>query len=556
LEKGTAEALENLFHSADNTPHKLRALWSLSATETLCYTTLLTNDGLTSVREPVRAWSARLLIEGHSNLAIKRGIGPQDRPAAQKLATENLLLRSRAEPSAAVRVAMISAVQRADGALRRELLNDWLTVLGPKSEPTEVQMLWYALSRELPLQPDQADSFLYGTQAPLIRRNVVRFVMSQPNLEPALSNLLGRIRKYHGEDVAPELLHEVRIGLTGMKSPKPPASWAEAYAQFRASEYASIRNEAEAIAVIFGDKDAIAALLKRITDTGAKADERRAAIELLAPRKLPDFAKTLHALLDDPAMRGPAIRALAGFPDADTPAAVLKAYPKLTAEEKLDAVQTLAARTAFARELLDAIEKGTIPRSDVPVVTARQVLALNDKATAERLEKVWGKVGTASKERAALVTKWKAELTDQALKDANAANGRMLFAKHCAACHKMFGEGQSVGPELTGSQRSNLDYILENVIDPSAVVPREFQMVNFTLSDDRVVGGIVLRETKDAVTVRTTNDTLTLPTADIVTRKQTPLSIMPEGLLDQMKPAEVRDLIAYLRAKEQVPVPK
>src|SRR5262249_22216633 len=111
---------------------------------------------------------------------------------------------------------------------------------------------------------------------------------------------------------------------------------------------------------------------------------------------------------------------------------------------------------------------------------------------------------------------------------------------------------QSVGPELTGSQRANLDYVLENVIDPSAVVPREFQMVNFTLADDRVVGGIILRETKDAVTVRTVNDTFTIATADIVTRKPTSMSIMPEGLLDQMKPEEVRDLVAYLRAKEQV----
>ena len=72
----------------------------------------------------------------------------------------------------------------------------------------------------------------------------------------------------------------------------------------------------------------------------------------------------------------------------------------------------------------------------------------------------------------------------------------------------MFGEGQAVGPELTGSQRANLDYVLENVIDPSAVVPREFQMVNFTTKDERVVSGIVLRETKDAVTVRTTNETV------------------------------------------------
>ncbi|MBY0459725.1 MAG: c-type cytochrome, partial [Gemmataceae bacterium] len=316
------------------------------------------------------------------------------------------------------------------------------------------------------------------------------------------------------------------------------------------------RREAEALAVLFGDKDAIAALLKRVTDTKANTDDRRAAVELLAPRKLPDFAKTLHALLDDAEMRGVAIRSLAGFTDANTPAAILKAYPKLTAEEKADAVQTLAARVGFAKELLDAVEKGTVPRTDVPVTAARQVLALNDKATSERLEKVWGKITPVAKERAALIKKWKDTLTEASIKKADVVNGRVLYTKHCASCHKMFGEGQAVGPELTGSQRANLDYVLENVIDPSAVVPREYRLVNFTLTDDRVVSGIVLRETKDALSIRTTNDTLTVATADIATRKETNLSLMPEGLFDQMKPDEVRDLVAYLRAKEQVPIPK
>jgi putative heme-binding domain-containing protein len=313
---------------------------------------------------------------------------------------------------------------------------------------------------------------------------------------------------------------------------------------------------AEELGVMFDYDPMLRALKDRVTDAKAKIEDRRAAVQLLASKKPTNFAKTLHGLLTDPALRGTAIRALANFADADTPAAILKAYPKFTAEEKTDAVQTLTARVGFAKELLDAVEKGTIPRADVPVTAARQILALNDKTTSARLEKVWGKITPVAKERAALMKKWKDVLTEDAIKKADVVNGRMVFTKHCASCHKMFGEGQAVGPELTGSQRANLDYVLENVIDPSAVVPNEYRLINFTLNDDRVVGGIVLRETKDAVTVRTVNDTLTIPTADIVTRKQTPLSIMPEGLFDAMKPDEVRDLVAYMRAKEQVPIPK
>src|SRR5207249_1451950 len=83
------------------------------------------------------------------------------------------------------------------------------------------------------------------------------------------------------------------------------------------------------------------------------------------------------------------------------------AYAKFTAEEKADAVQTLAARVPWANVLLDTVEKKDIPRADVSVATARQILALNDQALSTRLETVWGKITPASKEREALMKKWK-----------------------------------------------------------------------------------------------------------------------------------------------------
>ena len=152
--------------------------------------------------------------------------------------------------------------------------------------------------------------------------------------------------------------------------------------------------------------------------------------------------------------------------------------------------------------------------------------------------------------------KYKELLTPDTLKAGNAANGRAIFAKNCATCHKLFGEGQAVGPELTGAQRSNLDYILDNVVDPSAAVANEYKMHQFDLLDGRVVTGIVKKESPQAVTVRTVNEELVLPVKDIETRKPTQNSVMPEGMFDALKPEEVRDLVAYLMGKGQVPLPK
>ena len=142
------------------------------------------------------------------------------------------------------------------------------------------------------------------------------------------------------------------------------------------------------------------------------------------------------------------------------------------------------------------------------------------------------------------------------LKDADASRGRAVFQKNCAACHTLFDNGGKIGPELTGSQRANLDYVLENVIDPSAVVAKEYQVTIITTKDGRTINGIIKREDARSLTVQTPNDLLTIATEDIEDKKRSPLSLMPDGVLPNLKDDEVRDLIMYLRSPMQVPLPK
>lgn len=551
LDSGRLAPLGAILHGGANVREQLRAMWTLAATESLP-----TGDLLPILKRPddsLRAWAFRFLLDSNRKLTATQ--------------THELDKAVAGEGSPYVRLHIAGA------SAARQVGSDSLNLAGnianwEETDPHVLLMMWYAIEAATRDNPERALQIIPDHAHSLLRRNAVRFILAKTNnLPKTLERLVlelhpkTKVESLKRIQAQIDIIRAIRDELAGRKDVPLPVSWQFTFAtiQNNATPEAirtRLLREAEALGVVFGDQAAIKVMTRRVTDTKAKVEDRREAVELLASRKLPDFAKTLQDLLDDPALRGTAIRALAGFPDANTPAAIIKAYPKFTAEEKTDAVQTLSARVAFADALLDAIEKGTIPRGDFPVTAARQILALNNKGLSERLGKVWGKITPASTERVALIKKWKSELTDDVMKKADAANGRKLFTQHCASCHKMFGEGQSVGPELTGSQRSNLDYVLENVLDPSAVVPREFQMVNFTLADDRVVSGIIVRETKDAVTVRTVNDTLTIPTADIVTRKQTSVSIMPEGLFDRMKPEEVRDLVAYLRAKEQVPIPK
>jgi putative heme-binding domain-containing protein len=131
-----------------------------------------------------------------------------------------------------------------------------------------------------------------------------------------------------------------------------------------------------------------------------------------------------------------------------------------------------------------------------------------------------------------------------------------VFHKTCASCHKLFGEGGEVGPDITGSNRANLDYILENVIDPNSVVSKDYKMSTLVLDDGRVVTGLIEKETDSAYTVRTVNDVMLIAKRDVEHRGLSELSLMPEGQLDQLGRDEVRDMIAYLASPSQVLLPR
>ncbi len=98
--------------------------------------------------------------------------------------------------------------------------------------------------------------------------------------------------------------------------------------------------------------------------------------------------------------------------------------------------------------------------------------------------------------------------------------GRAVFAKTCAQCHNLFGTGGNVGPELTGSNRADLDYLLGNVYDPSALIGKDYQATVLALKDGRVLTGIVRAEDKDAITLVTANETLIIPRAEVEERRR------------------------------------
>jgi putative heme-binding domain-containing protein len=263
----------------------------------------------------------------------------------------------------------------------------------------------------------------------------------------------------------------------------------------------------------------------------------------------------LKGLLADRDIAAEAVRGLAVVDDAESSQLLVTSYGRLTPPAKDAAMGVLTARPKSALALLHAIESGRIDRTHVSVSQIRQMQDYSDSRVSELLQKIWPELRPIAEDKRSRIAELKKQLAPQTLKQANAAAGRTVFDRTCAKCHTLFGEGAKIGPDLTGGQRMNLDYLLENIVDPSATLVANFRMTTIELTDGRVISGVILSRTDQSWEVQTPTEKLVLRPADVERTRDSTNSLMPDGLLDVLQPGEIKDLVAYLMANQQVARP-
>jgi putative heme-binding domain-containing protein len=129
------------------------------------------------------------------------------------------------------------------------------------------------------------------------------------------------------------------------------------------------------------------------------------------------------------------------------------------------------------------------------------------------------------------------------------SKGREVFASLCASCHKLHGQGQSVGPELTGYERDNMDFLLLAILDPNAAIREEYTNFELQTTDGLLLTGFVVERGPHTVTIEDGEQgRVIVDKSKIKSLQASPVSRMPEGLLDTLSEQQIRDLFAYLRS--------
>jgi len=288
-------------------------------------------------------------------------------------------------------------------------------------------------------------------------------------------------------------------------------------------------------------------------------EDRRAVLGALARTADPEALPHLLRLLADgpgPDDRAAALDGLQHYRGEQVQAALIRAMSHLDRALGDRALSLLARQPMSARALLDAVEVGEILPRRVGLDIVNALHALDDETISKRAAALWGSTRQSPEELQQRMQATR-DILDTAAGEGDAARGKVIYAESCGKCHQFFGEGREVGPDLTGLERSNRDFLIEAIVDPSAAVLPEYMAVSFTLSapdefgaSTRQVLGFLLEEDAQTVTiVDSGGNSFVVPPADVMAREPMPLSLMPTGLLDAMTPQEIRDLFAYLQAR-------
>jgi putative membrane-bound dehydrogenase-like protein len=540
---------------------RLRVIWALNAVGAPGTDWLLDRiQGPTRDRdEQIRSWAARLLAERFQELP--ENAPPEDRrrrahwgidPAWPKTRKPFLELAAT-DPAASVRLTLASLLPKVPSGSRTELATALIRHAEDATDHNLPLMLWYGTEPLVSAKLDTGIELALASEIPTVRRFIARRLAEEIETDPAQIDSLLKAAMKASPAARIDFLTGLGEAWQGWRKLQAPEGWSAFRNSVAGVADAAVSAKVAELDLLFGDGRVLDGLRAVAADTSADPATRRNALHTVLQGGASGLAPVLKRLADDNPLRADAMVGLLQIGDVEGPAIAIGRYQSIVADERTRVLGALVTRPAAATALLQAIADGKIPRVDLTPFLARQIAGLGDPDLTARLTSVWGAVRATDGDKRAAIDRFRIQLSAPRLRDANLARGRQLFTQTCAGCHTLYGEGGKVGPDLTGSDRASLDYLLENIVDPSAVVPADYRMTVVTMKDGRSLNGLLRDKTERTLTIQTPTERTTVERREIESVEESTSSMMPDGLLESYPPDDQRDLVAYLMHPTQVP---
>ncbi len=523
-------------------PGKLPQIWQDYQANRLTHEALLklTQDA----DEHVRVWGVRLLTD-HWPLDWVTGPNPQAQYPDEPDTRARLIELAQKDRSGLMQRVLSSTLQRLPVPHRLALARELVKQTAYAQDRDLAMLVWFGLIPVGEQNPDALIALAQDCQWPTLHQFIARFMSVNLLKHPdAFDQMLMHTASLSNASQA-QVLEGMKKGLRGWRQAPKPKHW-ESFV--RLAEIKKSEDAVRELNRLFGDGRALAELQTIARDPAVELKMRQDALQGLIDARAEGLRPLCESLLDTRYLNATAAKGLALFDEPAIGQLLVRKYRRFQQDHRTQVLELLVSRPSFVTPLLDELSSGKsqIPISDITASHARQILNLKNEAISKRLSEVWGELRDSSAERREMIEKLKKELTPEVRRQADLVHGRVLFNKTCSQCHVLYGQGQKVGPDLTGAQRSSLEYLLENIVDPSAVVGKDYRMSIVSTVDGRVLNGLVVSRNAQTLVLRTATEQLTLNQADIEEVAQSTLSAMPDGLLQNLKPEDVRDLIAYL----------
>lgn len=483
----------------------------------------------------VRMWTVRLLCD--------------ENRVSPAVARELAALAGR-ETYVHVRSQLASSAKRLPAEVALPILAQLLKHDEDRNDLHVPLLLWWGIESKCARDADAVLALFQEPQMwqwPLVQEHILQRLMKRFAMSGSRNDLLVCARLF---ELAPSQEHS-RILLQGFEeafkgrslADLPPVLVEQLARQGGGSVILGLRQgRAEAI------QQALAAIADEKSDRKQRLEYITVFGEIDQPQAVPVLLEVVDRSSDDE-LRMAALTALLAYDDASIGARVIAVYGQLNDDVRAAAHTLLASRKAWARQLVEAVDSGSVEIATIPLDVVRKLTIHRDERIAELVSRHWRDVGGAtSEEMQAHIARYSAVLANGR---GDPYAGKKLYAQSCGKCHILFGDGGRIGPDLTSYKRDDTLQMLLNVVNPSAEIREGFETVLVITDDGRVATGFRYDEDSRVLVLRGVDgQNITIPRERIEEILPQPKSIMPEGLLKDLTEQQVRDLFAYLRSSQ------